>query len=405
MTPSRPGPTLLGVSRPISPDGIRGPFTWWPRVADAVLAAVAFVLMAFALEGPGDTVVFRSLADVPVLALPVFAAGAAALYWRRRHPVVVLVVSLLCVLLTVRTGSGHWGLPVALYSAGRYAEDDWRHVAGGVLTAVVLVIDGIAGGHPWTDSVLAIGFLAVVWYGGRRMRLRAERAAQSEREQAEEARRIVSEERTRIARELHDVVAHRVSLMTVQASAARAVVAQDPDSARQAMSAVEQAGRQALDELRHLLGVLRPDTEDDGLGPQPGLAELPRLVEQAREAGIEVSLASDGVSGAFPARVELSAYRIVQESLTNVLKHAGDGARAEVQVRADADRLVIEVTDDGPGGTSLPGTNHGIVGMRERAALLGGSLDAGPLPDGGYRVLAQLPAAGEVWNGHSCRRR
>ncbi len=243
----------------------------------------------------------------------------------------------------------------------------------------------------------------VAWYVGRRLRLRQERADELLREQAAEARRIVVEERTRIARELHDVVAHRVSLMTVQAGAAKAVAAEDPEGALRAMGAVEEAGRQALDELRHLLGVLRPETDHDGLGPQPGLADLPRLVEQTRGAGLDVSLATDGVPARLPARVDLFAYRIVQEALTNVLKHAGPGARTEVRLGTEPGGIVIEVLDDGRGAAVLPGSDgaaagargHGIVGMRERALLLGGTLDARPRPGGGFRVAAHLPTGGE----------
>jgi signal transduction histidine kinase len=172
-------------------------------------------------------------------------------------------------------------------------------------------------------TVAQIGFglllTFLVWYVGRRLRIRSERAAQLQREQAAEARRAVAEERTRIARELHDVVAHRVSLMTVQAGAAKTVAADDPESASQAMHAVEKAGRQALDELRHLLGVLRPEADVEDMGPQPGLADVPRLVDQSRAAGLDVSLTMDGAQIDLPARVDLSAYRIVQEALTNAL--------------------------------------------------------------------------------------
>jgi len=223
------------------------------------------------------------------------------------------------------------------------------------------------------------------------LRLLQERAAHLEREQAAEARRAVAEERTRIARELHDVVAHQVSLMTVQAGAAKTVAADDPEGARQAMEAVEKAGRQALDELRHLMGILRPETEVDGFGPQPGLADVPRLVEHLGEAGLDVSLTMDRVQTDLPARVDLSTYRIVQEALTNVLKHAGPNARTEVRVSTDNHEVAIEVLDNGQGATILPGSGHGIPGMRERAQLLGGSLDAGPRPGGGFQVVAHLP--------------
>ena len=263
---------------------------------------------------------------------------------------------------------------------------------------------------PWGEALFGAVVMFGAWYVGRRMRLREQRAAELRREQAAEARRVVIEERTRIARELHDVVAHRVSLMTVQAGAAKAVAAEDPEGALRAMGAVEQAGRQALDELRHLLGVLRPETDPDGLGPQPGLADLPRLVEQTRGAGLDVSLATNGVVAGLPARVDLFAYRIVQEALTNVLKRAGPGARTEVRLGTDRRGIVIEVLDDGSADKGLESASgrrledsdrpdgrsgHGIVGMRERARLLGGTLDARPRPSGGFSVVARLPTGGE----------
>jgi signal transduction histidine kinase len=383
--------------------GFRGPFTRWPRTSDAVLAVAIFLLTVFAVDGPGDTLVIRPIGDVPVAALLVYAVASAALYWRRRAPLVALGVAVIAWAVTL--GSGYTDLGgvaiIALYSAGRYATNGrWGHV--GVAAAIAVVsVDVLTDPAPWGEAVFVVMFVA--WYVGRRLRLRTERAAQLLRQQAAEARRIVTEERTRIARELHDVVAHRVSLMTVQAGAAKAVAAEDPESALRAMGAVEEAGRQALDELRHLLGVLRPETELDGLGPQPGLADLPRLVEQIRRAGVDVSLATDGVPAALPARVDLFAYRIVQEALTNVLKHAGPGARTEVRLGTDSGGIVIEVLDDAHGATVMPGSGgaqasgggHGIIGMRERARLLGGTLDAGPRPGGGFRVVARLPTGGE----------
>jgi signal transduction histidine kinase len=383
----------------------RGPFTRWPRISDAVLAVAMFLLTLFVVDGPGDTLVIRPIGDVPIAALLVFAVASAALYWRRRAPLVVLGMAVIAWAATLGSGYADLGgvTIVALYSAGRYATDDrWGHV--GVAAAIAVVsVDILTGPVPWGEAVFGGVVMFVAWYIGRRLRLRGERAAQLLREQAAEARRIVTEERTRIARELHDVVAHRVSLMTVQAGAAKAVAAEDPEGALQAMGAVEEAGRQALDELRHLLGVLRPETDLDGLGPQPGLADLPRLVEQIRGAGLDVSLATDGVWAELPARVDLFAYRIVQEALTNVLKHAGPGARTEVRLGTDSGGIVIEVLDDGHGATVAPGPGsaqggvggHGIVGMRERARLLDGTLDAGPRPGGGFRVVAHLPTGGE----------
>jgi signal transduction histidine kinase len=372
----------------------------------------------FLVDGPGDSVVFRPIGDVPIPALLVFAVASAALYWRRSAPLVVLGVAVIAWAVTLGSGYSDLGgvAIIALYSVGRYATDNrWAHV-GVVAAIVVVVVDSLTGPLSWGEGVFGGVVMFVAWYVGRRLRLRQERAAELLREQAAEARRIVTEERTRIARELHDVVAHRVSLMTVQAGAAKAVAAEDPEAALRAMGAVEEAGRQALAELRHLLGVLRPETDLAGLGPQPGLADLPRLVEQIRGAGVDVSLATDGVPAELPARVDLFAYRIVQEALTNVLKHAGPGAHTEVRLGTDRSGIVIEVVDDGyavgyadKGLESASGrqpadsdrqdrrsaAGHGIVGMRERALLLGGTLDARPRPGGGFRVVAHLPTGGE----------
>jgi signal transduction histidine kinase len=387
----------------------RGPFVRWPRAADAVLAFAVFLTTVFVMDTPEDTLAIRPLDEVQIAGVPVFAVSAAALYWRRRAPLAVVGVAVAAWAVTLsgivdKDLTGVVTL-IALYSAGRYSTDDRRAWAGVAAAVVVVNVEGPTDPAPWQDAVI-YGTLAMfgVWYVGRRLRLRADRAVQALREQDAEARRIVAEERTRIARELHDVVAHRVSLMTVQAGAAKAVAAQDPDGALRAMGAVEEAGRQALGELRHLLGVLRPESELDGLGPQPSVADLPRLAEQIRGAGVEVALSADGAQAGLPARVDLFAYRIVQEALTNVLKHAGPGARAEVRLGTDKRGVRIEVLDDGRGtvaaapgpGAAQPGARgHGIVGMRERALLLGGTLDAGPRPDGGFRVAAHLPTEGE----------
>jgi signal transduction histidine kinase len=383
----------------------RGPFSRWPRATDAVLAVVVFVTTVLvSSEGPNQDPVIRALGDISIAGYVVILVASSALYWRRHQPLVVLTVILAALILSRRLGHSYdfFCLPIALYGVGRYSTiDRWSYAAVGGTMAVVGITAFVQG-----ETVFDVGtgfvVLFVVWYIGRRNRNRAdyltllqERAAQLEREQAAEARRAVVEERTRIARELHDVVAHRVSVMTVQAGAAKTVAADDPDGALRAMEAVEQAGRQALDELRHLLGVLRPDAGVEGLGPQPGLADVPRLVDQFRQAGLDVSLTMNGAQADLPARVDLSTYRIVQEALTNVLKHAGPNTRTEARLTSDGDGVAVEVLDDGQGTTSLPGSGHGIAGMRERAQLLGGSLDAGPRPAGGFRVAAYLPVGGQ----------
>lgn len=370
----------------------RGPFARWPRTADAVLALVVFLASVFVSDGANDDVVIRPLNDVPPGAIVIFAVASGALIWRRRSPLAVLAVTLTASTLSIALGFG--GVPAiifAVYAVGRYTADDRWSIAGLVGGLALSGTDAVASGESLAVVVIGMSIVFVVWYIGRRLRFREARVAQLAREQAAEARRVVTEERARIARELHDVVAHRVSLMTVQAGAAKTVAAVDPDGAHQAMAAVEQTGREALDELRHLLGVLRPDAAAGDLGPQPGLADLAGLVKQFTDAGLEVSFATADAHDALPARVDLFAYRIVQEALTNVLRHAGPDARAEVRVGVDTDGVVIEVRDDGQGATATPRTGHGIVGMRERALLLGGRLDAGPRPGGGFQVVAHLP--------------
>jgi signal transduction histidine kinase len=379
----------------------RGPFARWPRAADTALAIVVFVLSVFVVEGAKpDDLAIRPLGDVPLLAFFLFAVACGAVLWRRSQPLAVLAVTLVAAELSGALDYSQFvGLSflIALYSVARYVTDErWSYGALGVGLLFVLSAPLTAGdGTSAADLGFGLVVIAGVWYVGRRMRLRAERAVELEREREAEARRVVAEERTRIARELHDIVAHRVSLMTVQAGAAKTVAGDDPAGALQAMGAVEQAGREALDELRHLLDVLRPEAERGGLGPQPGIADVSRLVDQFDDAGLDVSLTMEGVRTDLPARVDLSTYRIVEEALTNVLKHAGPAARAEVRLTADHHHVSIEVLDDGHGATILPGSGHGIVGMRERALLLGGSIEAGPRPSGGFRLAARLPIEGE----------
>lgn len=378
---------------------LRGPFARWPRAADAGLAVFVFLWSVFVADGD-DTLAVRAFSDVPPAAVFFYALGAGALYWRRQRPLAVLGVSLLVLvaLTAMSFPNSVWSMPFALYAVGRYAASDrWSYAGLGAALALATV-HSLVEGDSLSDMGFGSVFIFMIWYIGRYLRVRGnylrlleERAAQLEREQDSEARRAVADERTRIARELHDVVAHRVSLMTVQAGAAKTVVADDPQSSVQAMEAVENAGRQALDELRHLLGVLRPESEASGLGPQPGLADVPRLVQELREADLDVSLTMDDTPEDLPARVALSAYRIIQEALTNVLKHAGPDARTEIRLGVDNEEIAIEITDNGRGASLLPGSGHGIVGMRERAQLLGGRLDARPRPGGGFKVVARLP--------------
>jgi len=222
-----------------------------------------------------------------------------------------------------------------------------------------------------------------------------ERAARAERERDARAQIAVAAERARIARELHDVVAHNVSVMVVQADGAAFALESSPARAREALTAISRTGRQALAEMRSLLGVLRSaDEQDAELAPQPGVEQLAGLLEQTRAAGLPVSFAIEGVPRPLPPGSALAAYRVVQESLTNARKHGGPTVSAAVTLRFCEDQLVIKVTDDGR-ARSVPvdgdGLGHGLIGMRERVDVHGGTVTAGPRPGGGWRVTATLP--------------
>jgi signal transduction histidine kinase len=251
------------------------------------------------------------------------------------------------------------------------------------------------------DLVFTPIFFTIVWlfaFGlGRRLeraRMAEERARELELRRAEEARAAVAEERARIARELHDVVGHAVSVMTVQASGVRRLLKPDQEREREALEIVEQTGREALAEMRRLVGVLRRPEEAPALAPQPSLKHVDRLVDQAREAGLPVTVRIEGDATELPAGVDLTAYRLVQEALTNAIKHA-NATSAEVHVRYGNGVVELVVTDDGRGVSdgSAESGGHGLVGMRERVAVYGGELEAGPRPDGGYTLRARLPVS------------
>ena len=249
------------------------------------------------------------------------------------------------------------------------------------------------------DLVFVPIFFTIVWlfaFGlGRKLgqaREAEERARRLELQREAEARAAVAEERARIARELHDVVGHAVSVMTVQASGVRRLLKPDQEREREALEIVEQTGREALAEMRRLVGVLRRPEEAPALAPQPSLKHLDRLIEQAREGGLPVEVEVEGEPTELPAGVDLTAYRLVQEALTNAIKHA-NATRAEVVVRYGPGVVELLVRDDGRGvsdGTASSG-GHGLVGMRERVAVYGGELETGPRPSGGYELRARLP--------------
>jgi signal transduction histidine kinase len=295
--------------------------------------------------------------------------------------------------------NGIFALTFSLYSLGRYEDNDRASLFGMLAALAFVSADLLLLNSPDLGGFIAASFVMLLWYVGRRLRFRGEylrlleeRTVNLERAKTIEAEQAVHQERTRIARELHDIVAHQVSLMTVQAGAAKTVAMSNPEAAIEAMAAVEKAGRQALAEMRHLLSVLRPDKDMSELTPQPGCADLPGLVEKVSQAGPSVRLITTGSQENLPTRVELAVYRITQEALTNVLKHAGPGVNVEVMVRSSADAIELYIRDDGPGsGLLSAGSGHGIAGMKERAAMLNGSLDAGFFAGGGFEVRAHLP--------------
>ncbi len=305
---------------------------------------------------------------------------------------------------------------IALYSAVAHGRGARRALAVGVALAGALLAEvvrelvfehgGILPGLPLNEGLLLvynaaaivfpIALAAAVRASRADRRALAAQAVELAREREANARRAVLEERVRIARELHDVVAHHVSVMGIQAGAARRVMERRPEQAAVALAGIEESSRSAVLELQRLLGVLRRDGQPDDLAPQPDLARLPELVAEAGAAGLAVELAIEGEPRPLPGTIELSAYRIVQEALTNARKHSG-GRRATVRIGYGDDALELEVVDDGRARVRAGrAAGHGLIGMRERASLHGGQLRAGPCPGGGFAVRARLPLEGRA---------
>ena len=323
-------------------------------------------------------------------------AMTGAIAVRRRYPLLVGVA----VPVVESVEFAFWAGPNILSQAvanfcALYALIVWtppRRFAAGFALVLAAVLASSAGPGANLKQAVSFGIVeGVVMLLVRRVIVDRDRRAQiAERERDVAAREAVVEERARIARELHDVIAHHVSMIVLQAGAERRVLGDANASTREVLETVEQSGRSALTETRRLLGMLRGDGNDP-LTPQPGLDDVPTLVGQLRDAGLPVELSIDGERRELPVGIELSAYRIVQEALTNTLKHAGD-ARATVHVRYGPDSLELEIADDGSGGSKrTPGGGHGLVGMRERVALYGGRFDTSRGPGGGFAIRVVLP--------------
>ena len=362
-----------------------------PRLADGLLALVlsAGSAIEFLHDRPGSA-----------MRLPFVVGATLPLAGRRRWPVVCCLLQFGFGLLTAQppTVIGFFGFLIGSYSVGVHSRRRLPSLAVLVGSMVFLQLVIPEAAPPVPRQLENILLAAGLWLAGNAVRAHQtrteglrERASRLEREQ-ELARRVaVAGERSRIARELHDVVAHSVSVMVVQAGAARRTLSKHPERAGEALRSVEGSGREALTELRRLLGVLTEQRGESALDPQPSLRQLDALVDRVSSAGVPVDVRIEGAQRPLPPGLDLTAYRIVQEALTNVLKHA-HGARAEVLVRFDERELGLEVTDRGgrvAGGP--PGAGRGLLGMKERVAVYGGELETGRRPEGGFAVKARLP--------------
>ncbi|MFE4670720.1 sensor histidine kinase [Streptomyces sp. NPDC056716] len=380
-----------------------------PLVLDAVLAAAVLVCMIAGsfTDSHGDKGVTWGIRTPDALGLVLMTLGACALVLRRRAPMAVLAVT--CALTAVENVSSAARAPVAmaavvaLYTVAARTD---RHTTWRITLITTVVLAGsamLAGPLPWyaQENLGIIAWTGIGATAGDAVRSRRafvdairERADRAERTREEEARRRVAEERLRIARDLHDVVAHHIALVNVQAGVAAHVMDKRPDQAKEALAHVRDASRSALNELRATVGLLRQSDDPEApTEPAPGLGRLEELAGTFRNAGltVEVARADQGVT--LPAAVDLAAYRVIQEALTNVQKHAGTAAKAEVSVVRVGPDIEITVLDSGSGDSLTPadGGGHGLLGMRERVSAVRGTLTTGPRYGGGFRVHAILP--------------
>ena len=372
------------------PEGLSRADFW---VALGLLAAAQVEVWAFWVEdeqGP------RALAAAAVTLM------AAALLMRRRAPLatvaVVSAVYAAWVRIDVPAGSlmPFVILLVAVYTVAERSERLAVALVGGAFGLAAIWLEILVESNEFANYAFTGVFVVGAWLAGRGMRSRQSRAdhlqartVELAHERDQRARAAVAEERARIARELHDVVAHSVGVIVIQAQAAQQVAGEDAATGP-ALRSIESTGQQALTDMRRLLGLLRSEDEELALAPQPSLRYIERLVETVRDAGLPVELTVEGDEVRLPPGVDLSAYRIVQEALTNAIKHAGP-ARARVVVRYRRDEVELDISDDGRGDGAAPSGGHGIVGMRERVSVYGGRIETGSRPGGGYAVNVRLP--------------
>jgi signal transduction histidine kinase len=395
------------VSRPL--DRARHHLKAHPLALDAVLAAgvLACMVAGSFVEPHGNDAVSWSIRTPESLSLVLMGLAALALVFRRRAPLTVLALTGTAAVIECVTGDPRapvaMAAVIALYTVASTTDRSttWRV---GLLTMTVLTSAAmLAGPLPWyaQENLAIFAWTGIGATAGDAVRSRRafiqairERAEKAERTREEEARRRVAEERLRIARDLHDVVAHHIALVNVQAGVAAHVMDKRPDQAKEALAHVREASRSALNELRATVGLLRQSGDPEApTEPAPGLARLDELVGTYRSAGLHVEVARADHGTTLPAAVDLAAYRVIQEALTNVQKHAGSEAKAEVSVVRVGPNVEITVLDDGAGGDDDPdnGGGHGLLGMRERVTAVRGTLTTGPRYGGGFRVHAILP--------------
>ncbi|WP_405734317.1 sensor histidine kinase [Streptomyces sp. NBC_01537] len=376
-----------------------GPASRWPWVSS--LAIAVFQVAGSTLAGhrqPGRV-------ELDTLGYALLLAGPALLLLRHRTPVAVAAGTSAVTLVYIALGYPYGPAFVSLVVAYFVAVDAGHRRAVIAIAAVAYaahLVTGMwlyrwlppAGDGPasWAEASGAGAWLLAILAGAELVRVRRERFVRERRERAEAERRRADEERLRIARELHDVLAHSISVINVQAGVALALIDDRPEQARVALTTIKQASKEALGEVRQVLGALRTPG-DAPRSPAPGLDRLAELAEQAAGAGLAVEIAVDGTRFPLPPGVDLAAFRIVQEALTNIVRHSGSRT-ARVRIGYRPEGLLIAVDDDGPAtATEETGGGNGLVGMRERAAALGGTVEAGPRPDGGFSVLVRLPHA------------
>jgi signal transduction histidine kinase len=385
------------------------------RAADALFAAVIGVA---ALIGHLTATPTGSERTPDALAVATIIGGATALAFRRTHPMRALLAVMIC---TTAFWVGDYATNfdvysvIALYSATAYSGVDrrwvWRRVGAAVAAFSAIALAGVLSPSEDLPAVAILGITVIHLTAAivgevmstRRQRVAElqERAERAESERETLAHQAVLSERARIARDLHDVVAHGMSVMVIQAGAAERLLVTDTDMARSALQNIQSVGREALSDMRRMLSVLRDGAEVSELSPQPTLRDVEAIVRHCVDSGVPTTYTIDGQVPEGMTGPEIAGYRIVQEALTNVVKHGGRPVRADVKIRCFDDHLRVEVNDDGVGATTQAvdrSVGHGLIGMRERVELYGGIVYAGPRSGGGFRVAATIPFAGQATN-------